>query len=179
MTNNKKDIRALSKEELKDFFIEQGDKAFRSQQVYEWLWKKSLKTLLERNHDPSHGRFGRLLGAQFKDVSPFGQIGIDDEFRFAGVGQYGAGSLGSGSIQEIQVDHFGYTHGLVPEFVIFAVFIKKQRFDKGDLSIELIIRIPAVALTFLEKGARTMADYLMGNRPVNNEFYCNMPMFCL
>jgi len=45
--NNKKDIRALSKEELKEFFIAQGDKAFRAQQVYEWLWKKSLKNFDE------------------------------------------------------------------------------------------------------------------------------------
>lgn len=37
----KKDIRALSKEQLCDFFVSQGDKAFRGIQVYEWLWQKS------------------------------------------------------------------------------------------------------------------------------------------
>ncbi len=36
----KKDIRALSREELRDFFVSQGDKAFRGNQVYEWLWQK-------------------------------------------------------------------------------------------------------------------------------------------
>lgn len=36
----KKDIRALSKEQLRDFFVSQGDKAFRGNQVYEWLWQK-------------------------------------------------------------------------------------------------------------------------------------------
>ena len=36
----KKDIRALSKEQLRDFFVAQGDKAFRGNQVYEWLWSK-------------------------------------------------------------------------------------------------------------------------------------------
>lgn len=36
----KKDIRALSKEALRTFFVENGDKAFRGNQVYEWLWKK-------------------------------------------------------------------------------------------------------------------------------------------
>jgi 23S rRNA (adenine2503-C2)-methyltransferase len=36
----KKDIRALSKEELRDFFVANGDKAFRGNQVYEWLWSK-------------------------------------------------------------------------------------------------------------------------------------------
>jgi 23S rRNA (adenine2503-C2)-methyltransferase len=37
----KKDIRALTKEQLRNFFVEQGDKAFRGNQVYEWLWQKS------------------------------------------------------------------------------------------------------------------------------------------
>ena len=41
MTEEKQDIRKLSKKELKDFFITQGDKAFRANQVYEWLWNKS------------------------------------------------------------------------------------------------------------------------------------------
>lgn len=41
MKNSKKDIRALSKKELQDFFVAQGDKAFRGTQVYEWLWQKA------------------------------------------------------------------------------------------------------------------------------------------
>ena len=36
----KKDIRALSKEQLRDFFVANNDKAFRGNQVYEWLWSK-------------------------------------------------------------------------------------------------------------------------------------------
>jgi len=36
----KKDIRALTKEELRGFFVENNDKAFRGNQVYEWLWSK-------------------------------------------------------------------------------------------------------------------------------------------
>ena len=42
MSITKKDIRALSKEQLRDFFVGQGDKAFRGNQVYEWLWQKSV-----------------------------------------------------------------------------------------------------------------------------------------
>jgi|TARA_Y100001934_G_scaffold252113_1_gene315896 23S rRNA (adenine2503-C2)-methyltransferase len=38
--NTQKDIRALSREELRDFFVSQGEKAFRGNQVYEWLWVK-------------------------------------------------------------------------------------------------------------------------------------------
>ena len=41
MEIKKKDIRALTKEQLRNFFVEQGDKAFRGNQVYEWLWQKS------------------------------------------------------------------------------------------------------------------------------------------
>ena len=38
----KKDIRALTKDQLRTFFVNQGDKAFRGNQVYEWLWQKSV-----------------------------------------------------------------------------------------------------------------------------------------
>ena len=41
MKNSKRDIRALTKEQLREFFIAEGDKAFRGDQVYEWLWNKS------------------------------------------------------------------------------------------------------------------------------------------
>src|SRR3989344_1363197 len=44
---SKKDIRALSLEELKAVFVENGDQAFRAKQVYEWLWKKSAITFEE------------------------------------------------------------------------------------------------------------------------------------
>ncbi|MEY8019552.1 23S rRNA (adenine(2503)-C(2))-methyltransferase RlmN [Muriicola sp. SD30] len=36
----KKDIRALTREELRSFFLERGDQAYRGDQVFEWLWKK-------------------------------------------------------------------------------------------------------------------------------------------
>ena len=42
--NNLKDIRSLSLSELKDEFVLMGEKAFRGQQVYEWLWKKSANS---------------------------------------------------------------------------------------------------------------------------------------
>lgn len=41
MGTDKKDIRALTKVQLREFFEAQGDKAFRGNQVYEWLWSKS------------------------------------------------------------------------------------------------------------------------------------------
>ncbi len=40
----KKDIRALTKEQLRDFFVANGEQAFRGNQVYEWLWNKAVHT---------------------------------------------------------------------------------------------------------------------------------------
>lgn len=42
MDSVKKDIRALSKEELRTFFDSIGDQPFRGNQVYEWLWTKGV-----------------------------------------------------------------------------------------------------------------------------------------
>jgi 23S rRNA (adenine2503-C2)-methyltransferase len=43
-TITKRDIRKLTLEELKEFFVSKGDKAFRATQVHEWLWMKSAKS---------------------------------------------------------------------------------------------------------------------------------------
>jgi 23S rRNA (adenine2503-C2)-methyltransferase len=40
MDQEKRDIRALTREQLRTFFTDRGDKAFRGNQVYEWLWSK-------------------------------------------------------------------------------------------------------------------------------------------
>ncbi|HEA28516.1 MAG TPA: 23S rRNA (adenine(2503)-C(2))-methyltransferase RlmN [Leeuwenhoekiella sp.] len=40
VATEKKDIRALTREELRDYFSAKGEKAFRGNQVYEWLWNK-------------------------------------------------------------------------------------------------------------------------------------------
>jgi len=37
----KRDIRALSFDEINAFFIDHGEKSFRAKQAYEWLWKKA------------------------------------------------------------------------------------------------------------------------------------------
>ena len=43
MASAKKDLRSLSKDELIEWALSVGDKKFRAQQVYEWLWKKGVK----------------------------------------------------------------------------------------------------------------------------------------
>lgn len=39
----KKDIRALSLEQIQEYLVEVGEKPFRAKQVFEWLWKKGIK----------------------------------------------------------------------------------------------------------------------------------------
>ena len=41
-TVSKKDIRALSLDDLRDFFVNNNLKAFRGNQVYQWLWQKGI-----------------------------------------------------------------------------------------------------------------------------------------
>ena len=42
-TAAKRDIRTLKIDELKAFFLQNGEKPFRAQQVYDWLWNKAAK----------------------------------------------------------------------------------------------------------------------------------------
>lgn len=44
MQIEKKDIRALTKDQLREFFVANNDKSFRGNQVYEWLWSKGAHT---------------------------------------------------------------------------------------------------------------------------------------
>jgi len=59
----KADIRLLSLEELSEFFVEKGEKAFRAKQVYEWLWQKSARTFEEMSNLSKGTR--DLLGGHF------------------------------------------------------------------------------------------------------------------
>jgi 23S rRNA (adenine2503-C2)-methyltransferase len=47
MNHTKPNIRSLSLDELTDFFKNNGEKAFRAKQVYEWLWKKNARNFDE------------------------------------------------------------------------------------------------------------------------------------
>ncbi|MGV4413397.1 23S rRNA (adenine(2503)-C(2))-methyltransferase RlmN [Chryseobacterium sp. T1] len=42
-----KDIRILTLDQLKDYFISLGEKPFRAKQVYDWLWSKNLHSIDE------------------------------------------------------------------------------------------------------------------------------------
>ncbi|NEM96104.1 23S rRNA (adenine(2503)-C(2))-methyltransferase RlmN [Pontibacter burrus] len=47
---NKKDIRKLTLDDLKGWLVEQGEKPFRAKQIYEWLWKHSIRSFAEMNN---------------------------------------------------------------------------------------------------------------------------------
>ena len=59
----KKDIRALTKTQLREFFVEKGDKEFRGNQVYEWLWVKSAHTFKDMTNISKETR--QMLEAHF------------------------------------------------------------------------------------------------------------------
>ena len=59
----KKDIRALTKEQLREFFVKNGDRAFRGNQVYEWLWSKSLHSFEDMTNLSKETR--EMLNANF------------------------------------------------------------------------------------------------------------------
>lgn len=46
----KRNIRALSQEELTEFFLANGEKKFRANQVFDWVWKKSFTTFDEMSN---------------------------------------------------------------------------------------------------------------------------------
>src|SRR5436853_4597971 len=44
MTDARRNIREFSESQLKDWVQSSGEPAFRSKQIYEWLWKKSVRS---------------------------------------------------------------------------------------------------------------------------------------
>lgn len=56
MAEIKKDIRALSKDELRHFFQINGNQSFRGNQVYEWLWNKGVHSFEQMTNLPKQVR---------------------------------------------------------------------------------------------------------------------------
>jgi len=63
MEVKKKDIRALTKTQLREFFVANGDKAFRGNQVYEWLWQKAAYSFEDMTNISKETR--EMLAANF------------------------------------------------------------------------------------------------------------------
>lgn len=73
--STKKDIRSLSKEELREFFSSIGEQAFRGNQVYEWLWKKSAHSFSEMTN------LGKELRAMLEEHYVINHIEVDQMQR--------------------------------------------------------------------------------------------------
>jgi len=73
--SEKKDIRALTKEQLRDFFVSEGEKAFRGNQVYEWLWQKSAHTFEDMTN------LSKELRQKLDDNFAINHINIDKQQR--------------------------------------------------------------------------------------------------
>jgi len=72
MQTDKKDIRTLTKEQLRDFFVANGDKAFRGNQVYEWLWAKKA-------HDfETMTSLGKMTRQMLEDNFVINHIRVDE-----------------------------------------------------------------------------------------------------
>lgn len=74
---NKKDLRALSLEELKTYFVSINEPAFRAEQVYQWLWNKGLHNIDEMNN------LSKPLREKLKVSFTINPIGIDRMQRSA------------------------------------------------------------------------------------------------
>lgn len=72
MLEKKQDIRLLSSNQIADFLSQNGEKAFRSKQIVEWLWKKSAQSFDSMTNLSLSTR--DLLKANF-DILP---VTIDD-----------------------------------------------------------------------------------------------------
>lgn len=48
----KPNVRSFDKEELREFFKERGEKAFRADQVYQWVWQKHAKSFEQMTNLP-------------------------------------------------------------------------------------------------------------------------------
>ncbi|WP_155209350.1 23S rRNA (adenine(2503)-C(2))-methyltransferase RlmN [Fulvivirga aurantia] len=71
----KKDIRRLSREQVTEYFLSIGEKAFRAKQVYEWLWKKAVKDFDEMTNISIQTR------KQLKKDFVINQIAVDQMQR--------------------------------------------------------------------------------------------------
>lgn len=73
MIQAKKDIRSLNKEQLKSWFEESGEKAFRANQVWEWLWVKSAKSFEQMTN------LSKSLRENLESSFSFNAITVDSE----------------------------------------------------------------------------------------------------
>lgn len=73
MSSAKKNIRALSSDEIKDFLIEIGEKPFRAKQIHEWLWQKNAHSF------EAMSSLSKSLRTQLEEQFYIDAIELDDQ----------------------------------------------------------------------------------------------------
>ncbi len=71
METKRKEIRDVTIEELKEFFLEKGEKPFRAQQAYDWIWKKQAHSFDEMSN------LSKEIRAEMKKHFDFNSLTID------------------------------------------------------------------------------------------------------
>ncbi|MFO8236254.1 MAG: 23S rRNA (adenine(2503)-C(2))-methyltransferase RlmN [Bacteroidales bacterium] len=64
----KKDIRAVTMEDLSDYFVRKREKKFRAKQVYEWIWNKGITSFDEMTNLSAQDRAGLANDFYFKAI---------------------------------------------------------------------------------------------------------------
>jgi len=83
----------LSLPSMEDYFINNGDKKFRAKQIYEWLYRKRVKSFMEMDN------ISKDLREKLNNEFTFGKIEIVSKLSDIGKGQgetAGVGGVGGG-----------------------------------------------------------------------------------
>lgn len=70
-----KDIRDITVDELKSFFVQAGEKPFRAKQIHEWLWKKGVGSFDEMTN------IGKAIQEKLKEAFSFQRARIEVEAK--------------------------------------------------------------------------------------------------
>ena len=70
-----KDIRDITADELKDFVLHAGEKAFRAKQINEWLWKKGVGSFDEMTN------IGKAMQDKLKETFSFQRARVEVEAK--------------------------------------------------------------------------------------------------
>jgi 23S rRNA (adenine2503-C2)-methyltransferase len=94
MQSEKINIRELTLDELKDTFVQLGEKSFRAKQVYEWLWKKQARSFSDMTN------LSKELRALLEDRFLLDTIELEDQQISADKTIKCAFKVGEGKVME-------------------------------------------------------------------------------
>jgi len=137
-----------------------------------------VKGVQQGQHDLPDLGVGGLITTEVKNVSPFPDVGGDDDLCFQAVGQHTARLLGGSALfNQVQVRFFGGLDRSRP----LAIFVRIQLPEKGPnygyFAAEFFLGIIGVPRAFLAEGTEPVPDDFVGDAPVANDTNRNADMF--